>query len=236
MAPNDKMNVVVTGCGLVSSLGLDVANCCAAGRAGILRTGRLDWFPVRDPEDGEIDGVVGHAVPFLTHGFEGDPRLMRLLQGGFGDLLVQTPDAPWTSRHTALYLSVPDCRRAYTGIDLIAHDENRQLLEAEAKQAENAPRDENWVKEICEKSARLAGWRGDLDVRFVASGGLSGFSETLGRALDDLRSKRTEIAIVGGVDSLLEEETLWWLERTGRLKPRLGPPGCSPGRGVRFYC
>ncbi len=85
----------IAGIGLVSALGCDAATSCAAARAGLVRSRVLDNFALRSAVDGEAEPVIGHPVSLLTRGFEGDARLMRLLQGALTDLLADTADFPW---------------------------------------------------------------------------------------------------------------------------------------------
>jgi 3-oxoacyl-[acyl-carrier-protein] synthase-1 len=78
-------------------------------------------------------------------------------------------------------------------------------------------------------AARAAGWASVPAVVFVSSSGHVGVAEALARAIADLESGRIETAIVGGVDSLLEERTLAWLDGVDRLKSPRVATGLPPG-------
>lgn len=226
--------VCITGLGMVASLGYDVATVCAAARAGIVRPAELDYFPVRSPEDGEIAGVIGHPVPELTRGFEGFARLLRIAQAGLADLQRQAPHAPWISARTAFYLSLADPRREYTGLALIQDEESRQGREEEAQEAEQESPDEDMGLPLLQTAAQLTGWPGESFLRFVTTSGHTGAAEAICEACKDLHEGRVEAAIIGGVDSLLEEDTLVWLESTSRLKTPSVPAGLQPGEAGAF--
>src|SRR5215213_5861605 len=72
----DEDQLVVTGLGMVSGLGLDVETSCAAARAGFSGAAQLS-FTLINPLTNDPEPVIGHQVPF-TVGFEGFGRLLRL--------------------------------------------------------------------------------------------------------------------------------------------------------------
>jgi 3-oxoacyl-[acyl-carrier-protein] synthase I len=230
----DNSTVVLTGCGLVTALGLDAANACAAARAGILRAAQLDAYPIRSLADGSVSGAVGHAVPLLTEGFEGEARLIRLLQGGFEDLARQCPEAPWKRKRTAFYLSVPDIHRLFSGAELVADDAARKEMREAAKAAGNTSPGEARAARLLSEGARMAKWPGRPELKWCADSGNTGVAEAILRASDDLRAGACEVGIVGGVDSLLDEDTLFWLEQTGRLKTPNLATGLQPGEAGGF--
>jgi len=231
---NDKLNVVVTGCGLVSALGLDMANACAAARAGITRATSMEVYPVRSSADGSVAGVVCHAVPFLTDGFEGDARLARLIQGALEDLIRQCPDAPWRTRRTAFYLSLPSAHRLLSGAELVAdEDARKEMLEA-AKEVGERTADLERARRLLNKGAQWAGWAGQPHLKWCTESGNTGVAEAIRQASDDLGAGLYDLAIVGGVDSLLDEDTLTWLERTERLKTPDLASSLQPGEACGF--
>ena len=54
-------------------------------------------------------------------------------------------------------------------------------------------------------------------------------------AVDDLRRSYVELALVGGIDSLVDDRALNWLRLTGRLKCGANPAGLEPGEGAAFW-
>jgi 3-oxoacyl-[acyl-carrier-protein] synthase I len=223
---NVEEPVAVTAIGLVSALGNDAATGCAAARAGIRRSQSLDYFRVRSPEDGEPESVVGHPASLLTLGFEGRTRLLRLLQGSLLDIRGSIPDSLCSD--TAFYLSLPDPRRCFEGLELIQDESTRQARLAEANlEPKSVPND--YGPALLRNACDLAGWHSVPSLKFVSVRGHAGVAESLGRALTDLRQGAIGSAVVGGVDSLLDEDTLEWLHNTGRLKTRSVPAGLQPG-------
>ena len=230
-------NICITGMGMVSSLGLDVVTCCAAARAGIVRSEELDYFPVRSPDDGAIGSLIGHMTSMLTEGFEDEIRLLRLVQAGLLDLQQQVSQAPWRHSRAAFYLSLPDPRRLEKGLSLISnitdYQHSEEIMEG-AQEIEQKPYIESIALRLLQNAARLSGWPGDLSLHFVGISGHTGVSEAIQKAIDDLSEKRVEIAVIGGVDSLLDEDTIVWLAETGRLKTLGLPVGLQPGEAGAF--
>jgi 3-oxoacyl-[acyl-carrier-protein] synthase-1 len=68
----------------------------------------------------------------------------------------------------------------------------------------------------------------------VKISGHTGIAECLADAANELSVGEIEVAIVGGADTLLEEDTLNWLTNTGRLKTPERPAGLVPGEAGAF--
>lgn len=215
-----RAQIVVTGMGMVSSLGRDVVTACAAARAGLVFTEELD-YGVRSPEDGVVSGLLACPVRDLTRGFEGPARLLRLLEGALLDLLRQAPDVAGATSHAGVYLSLPDPRRAAPGEGAPPEDPGASLADSSARAAQ-----------LVRSAARLARWPAALELREASSAGHSGVAHVMARAISDLAEGRVRVALVAGVDSLLDEETLSWLERTRRLKVPGMPVGLRPGEAA----
>jgi 3-oxoacyl-(acyl-carrier-protein) synthase len=224
----------ITGLGMVASLGYDVATICAAARAGIVRSEELDYFRFRSGEDGAVEHAVGHPIPELTRGFEGFARLLRIAQAGLADLLHQEAQAPWGLARTAFYLSLPDSGRVFTGLDLIQNEKSRQARAKKVQDAKQQLPAEAIELRLLQTAARLTGWAGEPAMHFSTTTGHTGVTEALNRAIEDLCTRQVEAAVVGGVDTLLEEDTLEWLQITGRLKTSSIPSGLQPGEAGGF--
>ncbi|MEQ1850442.1 MAG: beta-ketoacyl synthase N-terminal-like domain-containing protein [Chthoniobacteraceae bacterium] len=193
----------------------------------------MDDYPVRSSADGSVGGVVCHAVPLLTEGFEGEARLLRLVQGGLEDLARQCPDAPWKRGRTSFYLSMPDVNRLTSGAELLFDEEARKEIQA-TESTQDPDADPERARQVLKAGAQLAGWHSKPDLKSSTTTGNSGVAEALDRARQDLSRGECEIAIVGGVDSLLDEDTLSWLEATGRLKTPDMASGLQPGEACGF--
>ncbi len=228
--------VVITGCSLVCSLGFDVGTVCAAMRAGLASPSSVETFIVGDIDDS--GGATVHATPFITYGLEGDARLLRLMQAAFEGLQRQYPEAPWVDTRTGFYLSIPDPDRVHTGHALIV-DEDLREQEIERFEQIRSKRSGNIdVKDralqLLQKSAVLAGWTSSVLLQQVSTAGHTGVAEMIELAWHDLEAGVIDLAIVGGVDSWIDESSLTWLERRMRLKSPTMPAGLPPGEASGF--
>jgi hypothetical protein len=220
-----KGTVTVTNFGMATALGCDAATACAAARAGIRRQRRLDYFTARSPVDGKREAVAGHPVS-IAEGFEGSVRLTRLLAAGLTDLQGK---AAGQTGGAGFYLSVPNPYRHWTGAELLTNVEIRRTI---ASRAPKKPPDdglEEQTRALLANAAGLANWPGDATLRFVSCAGHAGTAEALQRAWADLNAGAIQRVVVGGVDTLLEADTLQWLHQCGRLKVRGMPVGLQPG-------
>ena len=203
-----RAHLFITGMGMVASLGFDVATCCAAARAGLSRAQPLEAYPVLTAT-GEDAGLVCHRVPIATEGFEGDVRLLRLAAMALRDLDQREPWLKDAAR-CACYLSLPPGRRAS------ADDRSRA--------------DALWSR-----ATALLKWRtAPPPLRHVATSGHTGFLRALEQASRDVVAGLLDVAVVGGVDSLLDIEFLNELEATQRLKTSDNPAGLQPGEAAAF--
>jgi hypothetical protein len=87
---------------------------------------------------------------------------------------------------------------------------------------------------IIQKATHLAGWRGEAELAGSSCSGHTGIAELLERMHQDFLSRRIDFAVVGGVDSWLESDTLMWLEDTRRLHSPAMPLGFQPGEAAAF--
>jgi 3-oxoacyl-[acyl-carrier-protein] synthase-1 len=220
-------SVAITALGMVSALGQDSATACAASRAGICRSGKLDYFRVRSRDADEVEKVIGHTAPMITRGFEDNARLLRLLAAALADLRGSLLGHPAIA--SAFYLSAPAPLRSFTGIELIQHEELRQSRRQKAAEPQLESMPQAAGQALLTKAAELVGWPCHPNLQFVSGSGHTGVAEAVAQALSDLCSGVVSSAVVGGVDSLLDEQTLGWLQATGRLKTGAAPAGVQPG-------
>ena len=224
-----------TGAGMATSLGLDVVTACAAARAGLVNPQPIEAFPMSSMTDGAPALLTGHPLPEVTRGFEGEARLLRLFQAGLEDLWPRAPEALWRDPRVGWYLSLPSPARLFEGLPLIADEGARQSRGEEAKRARIDPRAlDATAQGLLHRAARLAGWSAPPALAFVSRAGRAGVGEALQRAAEDLQANRVSAAVVGGVDSLLDEDTLAWLSATRRLKTVNDPVGLQPGEASAF--
>lgn len=216
---------------LVCSLGYDLDTACAAARAGLVRPGPAAGFRTRSAVDGEPEAVSVHAARLLTDGFQDDGRLVRLLQGAAADLRRRLPLPAGASR-IACYLCVPSPRRLLEGAALVDDEAVRARMEAGAARAGEPPDPAPRVAGLLARAWAAAGWTMPAELVHVVPGGHAGGAQALARAAADLAAGRVDLAVVGGVESWLDEDTLQWLLDTGRLKCDAIPAGFQPGEAA----
>ena len=104
----------ITGMGMASSLGRDVATACAAARAGLTRPSELRSLSFQlSAEFGKetLDGfpaVIGHKVPGISDGFVGPVRAQMLASAALEALLPQRPLASQELTRTGIHLNLAD--------------------------------------------------------------------------------------------------------------------------------
>jgi 3-oxoacyl-[acyl-carrier-protein] synthase I len=235
VSSNGNQSIAFTGSSLVCSLGLDVTEACAAMRAGIARPTTIDTFVLGTLDD--CAGATVHAAPLITHGFEGDARVLRLLHAAFESLLTQ-PDAPWKTARTGFYLSLPHPDRQYTGFELIADEDSRRKEIARWREIEAGrlePIDyRQRARALLERASVLARWGQPVDLHAFSMSGNTGVAELMTAAAKDLGAGTVEVAVVGGVDSLIDSMSLRWLEQRARLKSPAMSAGSAPGEASGF--
>lgn len=227
-------DICITGMGMASALGHDARTCCSAARAGISRATELDYFQIKSEEDGELEKIKGHAIPFATMGFEGYARLLAISRLAIADLMKHSRISDAGPEWTGVYLAFPNPKRIYTGMDLISDEAIRKDIQS---QIDNSPEssDEHvqWMR-LVEKVKVSFDLPIDSGRTKVFSLGHCGFAAAVKDAVSDLRNRSVSFALIGGIDSLLEEDTLQWLLNTERLKTEGIAAGLQPGEAGVF--
>jgi hypothetical protein len=225
------MDVIATG--MVSSLGYDAQTACAARRAGLTRPAELPFTVLENDLSAGL--AIGHPAPLFGGGFSGDARLIRLLEGALDDLVAQVPADLLAASKVGFYLGLPASDRERQGLDLMA-DEGRRANYLERLGEARASDEVMRAGKILAAAARMAHLPPKVasavhDLR-VSITGHTAVIELFEEARKDLESGRIELAIVGGVDSLVGHTTLAWLQLTHRLKSAESPAGLSPGEAA----
>lgn len=205
MAPEARF--AITGVGMRCAVGQCAAQSAAAVRAGI--SGFSEWkrFPVSFGPEGT--GVVAAVVrPDL-----GDEPWVRKA----GSLVLQPMlEALWEAR---VYLDAPHGRLGvYLGVPPPGRDGLEEGEDAEYARGSTPP---DWLP---------AG----LDRWVVRREGTPAALLALSDAMADLQSGAVEVAVVGGVDSLVHGELMGALLDEGRLKTPESPAGLIPGEAAAF--
>ncbi|MET0391340.1 MAG: beta-ketoacyl synthase N-terminal-like domain-containing protein [Polyangiales bacterium] len=223
--PND-LDIAITGRGLVGSAGLDVVTACAAFRAGLNRASVLDHYSAGG-EQLERAPLRAHAAPFITHGFDGPARLTQLLAAGLQDLQQRHPELLRDPARTSLILALADPGRQLRGAPAVVDETARAELLELAEQYEVYPP----AQVAAELATRVQSALGlELPGRpSSVSAGHASTAHACLQAVERLRRNEIDRAIIASVDSLLDTETLDWLQLLGRLRTEDRPAGVVPG-------
>jgi 3-oxoacyl-[acyl-carrier-protein] synthase-1 len=209
--------IVVTGVGMRCSVGQNAPLSAAAVRAGISRF--AEWMPL-----GEEGPIVAAAVePDL-----GDRDWIEKL-----DALATQPlmEALWTAGLPELAtpsgIEEPETERGAEGpfpwkLYLATPERGRPGVSEESE------------TELDEDVADGVLLSVEPPAIALYPEGNTGALSALAKASAELAAGVVEVAVVGGVDSLLQEEYLVSLLETGRLKTEKNPAGLIPGEAAAF--
>jgi 3-oxoacyl-[acyl-carrier-protein] synthase-1 len=202
----DEFTLAVTGFGMISPVGLNAYQSCASIRAGINRMSELD-FTVENDEFDELP-IIGCAVSGVTDGHLGLGRWTKLASKALEDLLNVAGNPVIDTDHTGLYIGLPELSRE--GID-------KRIAEMLGY------RIEQW---------RL--WQGMEDMTKTYTEGRAAVFLALQDAFTDIGNGLIDCAIVGGVDSLIEPDTLGYLHGKKRIKTEDNSEGLIPSEAAAF--
>jgi 3-oxoacyl-[acyl-carrier-protein] synthase I len=226
------MRASILAVGMVSALGQDWRTSCAAARCKISRAGVLEHYRVQVGDPWEVEFAIGHQADLVTKGFEGRGRIVRLLAAALKDLgkaCIGVKDWPLIP----MYLALPDPHRTLSNVELFLDEETGE--EARARRAEVDTPKSDPAESIISHAMSLANWPSYDRVKATSNSGQTGMLDILEQSLADLAAGQSKYAMVGAVDSLLDDETLAWLNNTGRLKSPAVASGIIPGEaGVVF--
>lgn len=228
-------SIVVTGLGMISSIGRDVVTSCASARAGITRESELDYFSVLEKESIELLPVVGHAITGFSEGFLGLGRLIRLGSAALSDLLnyVDLKDTEWSK--TGFFLNLSSGYNADVA-DVMAIEEN-EFAESHKVVRSDRTRavEEKYGASIIPTLLRINGIsipEKNQQVYFKDHHGIIAAVDT---ALVLLKKGMLERCIIGGIDSYLESQTLEVLNDLCLLKTAEHQDGFLPGEAAAFF-
>jgi 3-oxoacyl-[acyl-carrier-protein] synthase-1 len=205
--------MVITGIGMMSSLGGHI-QACAAHRVNQSNVKTLNMlFNVDDSEYPEQ--AKGHECD-LVAGYEGFGRLGYLLKLAFDDL-AKSYDAGFVrEKRTALLLCAPE-------------SECRPMLDKYERDNEKDGDDL-----IIDQFLNLNNFSNEFTYLRVLRGSQASAVSALNLAAELFDSQVADICIIGGVDSYMDEPSLEWLYSTQQLKTPEGGDGALPGEGAAF--
>lgn len=216
MASHDAPpDLVVSGIGIVSSVGRDAVTACASVRAGLERRAPVGGAVALAVDGHEVVAVAGHPVRPLTDGFASVARWLQLAPEAFRDLARTLPGrddaAFWRATRVLTVLPDPD-------EDRWAHD---PLVSAEALHGSFlAPLYRTLGLPVPDPRDR------------VTAAGRVGLVQILAGADELLSAARADRLVVVAVDSLLDGASLDGLGADGRLRAADSPEGLAPGEAA----
>src|SRR5262249_50645677 len=162
---------------------------------------------------GELERVKGHAAFGLTKGYSGLGRLVLLGVGGLRDIIASTNINDWA--RTGLFINLPsgfytlEAERVVESNSVLPHDDDQEALSV--VEYRNGKLREQLISTI----ANLAGISIEPANQGVFFGDQTGFVSVLHDVGQRLQDGRIERALVGGIESRVEPESLETLNRLG---------------------
>lgn len=206
----------------------------AAYRAGLSRAGELADFPIKSSDDGALEYVNGHQAPCVARGFEGKARLLALGRAAMSALRKSSGWHGSDHGRTAVFLALPRVDRRLLGLDRVESESVRDSLTETIRTELEGVSAPSEGRRFLSQLVRSTGINASLDLSKVHVSEHCGMADAFSAASTALQSGRVDIAVVGGIDSLLDDPTLQWLYVTGRIKTDAIPTGLFPGEAACF--
>jgi 3-oxoacyl-[acyl-carrier-protein] synthase-1 len=204
MAAAGRLGIV--GVGSTTSLGASTRQLCAALRAGLSRFGESEDFSCMPLDDvgGDLEPALVAPARNVDPAASGLDRLLALTAPALAEAALDAALRREDFARATLHLVLPAASRpGLAGIE------------------------EKFVPELCKRAALPA-----PAAATASRAGNSGFAEALRAALRATADDEAALAIVIGVDSLLDSATMKWLDAAGRLKSSRSPEGVIAGEAA----
>jgi 3-oxoacyl-[acyl-carrier-protein] synthase-1 len=224
--------ICITGLGMITSLGHDVATSCAAARAALTRSRELkvlNSFCDQEPEP-----VMGHAVPLIAEGFVGLAKASMLGSYALKDLLARRPILANECDRTGIYINLSD----------------QFILDAcaERPQMDGDETDEDSMEAWSLPSSAWAAECSNLIPRLLTHCAIpippanhrlyfschTGVITAIQDAIEQIASGIFDRCIVGGIDCCIEPRFLAVAIEMGFVKTSVTPAGFMPGEAAGF--
>jgi 3-oxoacyl-[acyl-carrier-protein] synthase-1 len=135
---------------------------------------------------------------------------------------------------TALYFALPNPRRIYSDPEIVPDTEQRATPAAREQENDHSAA-MDVARRLLDRAATLLEWKAVPRIALVSIAGHAAVTEAIAAAMRDLAAPSgPRTAIVGGIDTLLDYETLMWLNQNRRLKHTDNPIGVEPGEAAAF--
>lgn len=200
--------IVVTGVGMRTAVGNTAVQSCAAIRASISRLREWPYFATSDGEDGGF--VAAATQPDLGDGHWTEKAMELIAQPTFealwqAKLYNLSPEPDKQGLQVRVYLAMPYA-------DRVEDDSDTERIESFLDEFNQFLAEQMFVSEI----------------KVYPAGHAAGLM-ALAQACQDIVNRETEIAIVYGVDSLLDASYLQALYNQDLLKTEQESSGVIPG-------
>jgi len=210
---------------MATALAPNMADSCAAFRAGVMRISELNTVnPDEDEALGE-EPIAACRAAYLTEGYCSGAKIVLLGRIALSDLLQRRPSASDDQARTGMVVHLSDC---------FLLDAVSELMEDEE---EDAMPSSLWRAECASLVPRMLAGSG-LSIpeqdRHLSFGGHAGFARALQTAAEMVASTRLDRCLVGAVDSCLDPEFLLASAVKGLLKTPVNPTGFVPGEAAAF--
>jgi len=193
---------------MVTNVGHFADQTCTSIRADITRMQEIEYFLIENDWFEEVP-VIGCPIVGVTDGFLGLGRWTKLATMAISDLIDVARIKTTEVTKVGFYITLPSNDRP--GFD----ERIEQLLGLRIAQ---------W----CE-------WPQAEQQTSCYADGQAGLMRAIEHAQQHLLEGKIHLAIVGGVDSLVEPETLAFYYENKRLKTEDNPDGLIPGEASAFF-
>jgi len=235
MSQRKSDSIVVTGLGMISSIGRDVVTSCASARAGITRESELDYFSVFDEESVKLVPVVGHAITGFSEGFVGLGRLICLGAAALADLLTYTglKDMEWDKTGFFLNLSSGYYMDVFEVLDM---EESGFMVSQRVVRSDRTKAvEEEYRTDVIPLLLNLNEISIPERNQMVYFKDHHGVIAAIQDAVILLRQGVLDRCIIGGIDSYVEPDILQILESLALLKTSAKPAAFLPGEAAAFF-
>lgn len=234
--------ICITGMGMVTSLGLNVTNSCAAARAGITRLSKLNVLNFINDEIFGGEPLVGHTVPYISNGFVGIAKVLLLGHHALMDLLARRKIPEEEFSRTGIYINLSDqfFLDAYTTAELKEMEEFlkiHSINKALGNSIDEGLPSISWKKEcnnFIQKLLASCNITIPTSNHHIYFGNHTGFVNALQDAIISMRSDKIDRYIIGGIDSCINPSFLVATAAMGVLKTSANPFGFIPGEAASF--
>jgi len=208
MANTDPVSpVAITGIGMLTSVGHTAYQTCASIRAGISRITDIDYFLIENDWFEEVP-ITGCPIIGITDGHLGLGRWTKMAAMAIQDLIISAKLLEGDLTQTGLFLGLPSLQRK--GVDT----RMANMLGLRIGQWNRIERLE--------------------DRTHIYTEGHAATAKAFMSAIQEINGNKIKYAIVGGVDSLVELDTLAFFYEKNRLKTEDNTDGFIPGEAAAF--